>query len=383
MPSYLRKSGGDVLNEVMQKILRQTPITSMSPGSIARAFAEAFSTEVGDLYEIMDYNLNQNLLSTATGSALDLIGSLYSVQRKTVSNIEAIDKQLGSFYFYLKNSVASDVTIPKGTKVYTNATGFVGQRFSYYTVEVVVIPAGRTKAYASLLPNFSDTSFTAGANTLTLHDYPSSVNAIVYCTNPKEISAQNGYETDDSYRTRIIKKIRVAASGTAEAIRFAALEISGVREATITQAPYGMGSAELVIVPEQNGDVAQIVANASAAAQARRPIGTRLFIKTPTTKSLDVSVDLIIPGATSAQLVETVIKRATVGINRYLNSLLPGKPLVYNRFISVIIDSSDVVKDVIIKSLVLNGTEIMRRNYQTSNDEQIVPGAITVKVATS
>jgi hypothetical protein len=57
--------------------------------------------------------------------------------------------------------------------------------------------------------------------------------------------------------------------------------------------------------------------------------------------------------------------------------------LVYNRLISIIIDSSEVVKDVIVKSLTVNGVEIMRRNYKPDDDQQLIPGNITVQVATS
>ena len=286
------------------------------------------------------------------------------------------------FSNYLNSPTSSDVTIPKGTKIYTNMSSLVGRRFSYSTTENVVIPAGRTRAYASIIPNFTDTTYTAGVGSLTLHDFPSSVTALVYCVNPKEIPVQFGYETDDAYRVRIIKQIRVTSSGTSEAMRFAALSSSGVRDVSITQLPYGMGSVEIVIVPDQNGDVNQIVANATAAIEAVRPSGIRLFIKTPTTQAVDINVSLIVPVVTSSQLIETIVKRATTGVTRYLNSLLPGKPLVYNRLVSTIIDSSDSVKDVVINNLKVNGTEILRRNYQPGANEQLTPGNIRVSLAT-
>jgi hypothetical protein len=38
---------------------------------------------------------------------------------------------------------------------------------------------------------------------------------------------------------------------------------------------------------------------------------------------------------------------------------------------------------VIVKSLTVNGVEIMRRNYKPDDDQQLIPGNITVQVATS
>lgn len=383
MPAYFRKNSGEILREALSKLQQNTPITSISQGSIARALTEAITTEIGDLYDIMDYNLNQNLLATATGSALDMLGRLYNVERKTVSNLAAIDKQLGSFLFYINAPILSDIVIPKGTKVFTDASSFIGTRHSYSTSQETTIAAGRTRAYTGLTPNFVDTVFTAGVNTLTLHDYETTTTVQVFCTNPKEISQQMSYETDDNYRSRIIKSIRVASGGTIEAIRFAALAINGVREVRVRQAPYGMGSFEAIVVSEQNGNTAQVLANARAAIETVRPMGIRMFVKAPTTIAVDVNVSLIMPGANIASLSEQAIKRANVGISRYINSLLPGNILVYNRLLAVIIDSSESVKDVIVKSLTVNGAEILRRNYKPTEEQQLIPGNITVTVASS
>jgi uncharacterized phage protein gp47/JayE len=383
MPAYLKKNDGEILNEVLQKLVKNTPFTSVSPGSLIRAFAEAISTELGDIYDIMDYNLNQQLVSTATGSALDALGVLYNVTRKTINNMAAIDKQLGAFIFYLDTPVNFDVKIPNGTNVYTDAQSYIGRRFSYHTDAEVTIAAGRTRAYAGLIPNFSDTVFTAGAGSITLHDMPNSPNAIVRCTNPKEIGQQLTFETDDAYRLRIIKNVRVTTGGTLEAVRYAGLAVTGVRDLRVRQTPYGMGSFEVIVVPERNGSQDQILAAATAAVEAVRPLGTRVYIKSPTGKALDISVDLIMVGASSTALSAAAIKRVQVGVARYFNSFLPGNPLVYNRLISIILDASELVKDVIVRNLSVNGVEIMRRNYQPADDEQIVPGNITVGLAVS
>lgn len=383
MPTYYRKNGGDILRQMIEKLQSQTPVTSIAPGSIARALAEVTSSEMSDIYDIMDYNMNQNLLSSATGSALDLLGSLHNVERKTVNNLAAVDKQMGAFYFYLEAPVMVDVVVPANTSVYTDATSFQGRRFSYLTTQAATITAGRTKAYTALRPNFTGAVSTAGPRTLVLHDFQEPPGITVFCTNPKEIAQQIGYETDDAYRVRIIKEIRVQSGGTQQAVRFAALSITGVREVKLRQNPYGMGSFEAIIIPEREGDTNQIFTAAVAAMEVARPMGVRMFAKQPTTVTLDASIELIIPGAGLTNFADTAARRAETGIRRYLNSLLPGNPFLYNRMIAIILDSSDSVKDVIIKSLGINGIEIMRKSYQPAEDEQIIPGNISVTIATA
>lgn len=383
MPAYLRKSKAEILTAALTKLAKNTTITAVSPGSIARALTETLTSELGDMYDIMDFNLNQNILSTATGSALDMLGSLYGTARKSLTNIAAIDKSLGAFYFYLSNTYGSNVTIPKGTNIYTDVSSYTGQYFSYSTTADITIPAGYIKAFASITPNFTDSVGTAGPNTLISHDFTSPVGVTVLCTNPKSVSAQIGYEDDETYRARIIKSIRVRAGGTLEAVRFAGLNVIGVRDIQIRTAPYGMGSFEAIIVPDQNGDTIQTVTLASAAMDRVRPMGVKMFVSQPSDVPFETAIDLIISAADIRQVSDAAIQRAKTGVIRYLNSLLPGAPIVYNTLIRTILDSHDLIKDVLVKTYKINGAEVLRRNYQPAAGEQIVPGNITITVAVS
>lgn len=383
MPAYIRKSRSEILNAALTKLQKNTSITATSPGSVARALTEAITTELGDMYDIMDFNFNQNLVSTATGSALDMLGSLYGTTRKSLTNLATIDKALGAFYFYLSNTFASNILIPKGTNVYTDVSSYTGQHFSYSTTADVTIPTGYYKAYASLVPNFTDSVGTAGPNTLVVHDFTSPIGVTVLCTNPKSISAQIGYEDDETYRARIIKSIRVRSGGTLEAVRFAGLNTVGVRDIKIRTAPYGMGSFEALIVPDQTADTIQAITLASAAMDAVRPMGVKMYVSQPANIPFEMSVDLIIPASSVNQVATTAVQRARTGILRYINNLLPGAPIVYNTLIKTILDSSDLIKDVIIRRYTVNGVEILRRNYQPADNEQIVPGNITAQVAVS
>ena len=108
-----------------------------------------------------------------------------------------------------------------------------------------------------------------------------------------------------------------------------------------------------------------------------------MYTKLPSTVSVDIRVDLIMPGASITSIAQQATRRAEVGIQRYINSLLPGSPKVYNKMIAIILDSSDIIKDVIVKSYSVNGQEILRRNYQPAVDEQVIPGEIQATAATA
>ncbi len=374
MPAYLKKSQNEITLQALTKLQRDTPITAIGPGSIARALVESVSMQMGDLYDILDYNITQTLVSTATGSALDMLGQLYQIERRGINDLATIDKKIGSFIFYLANPHASDIVIPQGTNVYTDATTYIGRRFSFSTADQNIIPAGRTRVYASLIPNFVDSVYTAGRDTLVIHDFPSPPGTTVYSTNPKSISPQPTMENDEQYRLRIIKGIRVASSGTLEAVRFSGLNVTGVRDVRIRQAPYGMGSFEAIIVPERGNSSPDTMRRAQMAMDQVRPVGVRMFMKIPTELLLNISVDIVAPGANTDPMRDTVISRASVAISRYVNSLLPGSELVYNQLLQLIMESTETVKDVMISKFSVDGNEILRRNFRPAENEQIVLG---------
>ncbi len=383
MPAYLKKTTSEILSQALQKIQNDTNITFVGPGSVARALAEAITGEIADLYDLMDFNTSQTVISTATGSALDMLGKLYDTPRKLISDVAAVDKRMGSFIFFLSVPHSADITIPEGTNVYTDKTTYMGRRFSFTTTDAVTIPRGRTRAYASIKPNFIDSVYTAGANTLTLNDFVSPANATVYCTNPKPIASSNMYETDEQYRVRLIKSIRVAVGGTMEAVRFAALNISGVRDVKIRQAPYGLGSFEAIIIPERNETTTAVMNAASEAMTNRKALGVRMFVKPPVYVPLDLTLDIISPGAVMFQTREEVVRRASVAIARYITNLLPGGELVYNQLMQLIMDSSELISDVNVRNIRVKGQEILRRNYRPADDEQIIQGQISVTIAAS
>lgn len=382
MAIYVKKNKADILRSALRKIESNTSVRSTGPGSVARAFAESITTEIGDLYDALDFNLAQSVLSTASGRALDLIGSLYGVTRRTLTDLATIDAQVGNFYFYIESPHNEIITIPSGTLVYSSASdSFVGNQLSFVTTEVVTIPVGRTRVFTSIRPNYSDSVFTAGAGTLTIHSFVSPIGKPVRCTNPKPIAPQPGYEQDDEFRVRIIKSIRVSSSGTNEAVRFAALGVFGVRDAKIRTTPYGLGSFEIIVTPEDNNIVQTVLTNATEVVNRVRPVGVRMFVKAPETTPMDVSASLILAPGLTTQDVSITSNRVRNTITRYLNTLLPGSSLVYNRLIQEILDTSDVIRDVQITKYAPNGIETLRRNLTTAEDEQIIPGRIEVTVA--
>lgn len=378
MAIYARKRRADILRDALWQLEKQTPIKAVSPGSVARAFTEAISEQLGDMYDALEFNLAQSVLTTSSGSALDMIGRMYGMNRKTLSDFATIDAQTGAFYFYIDNTYPYDITIPSGTRIYTSVDSFIGRQIRYVTVSDVTIYAGRTRVYAAIKPESIEGVFPVPVDSLVAHDAVSPAGTIIRCNNPKPISPQPGFENDDNFRLRISKEIRVASAGTVDAVRFAGLAVAGVRDIRIRQAPYGMGTFEAMIVPEEDVIATTTLAAAKVAMDSVRPVGVRMIMTQPKAVGTDFTATILL---SSGSVDANMVSAATNAVRRYLNSLLPGETLIYNKLIQEIMDVSTRIRDVQVTKFAPNGVESVRRNFTPKDNEQVIPGTIIINLA--
>lgn len=379
--AFMIKTEQQILQRVLQKLERDTPITSTGAGSVARAFAEAITSELGDFYKILDFNFNLESVSTAQGRALDLFGELYNIPRKTLSSVATIDASLGSFYFFVDTPAPSTIVIPIGTRIFTNAAGLGGLAFTYQLVNPVVITQGRTRSFGTIQPLFADSVYTAGVNTLTAHDFTGApLGTTVKCTNPKPISAQTGFEADDDYRIRIIQAVRTASGGTSNSLRLAGLGVAGVRDIVVRETPYGLGTFETIVIVETQAIAPTVLQNVQTVINGLRPVGVGFFIREP--NKVPFSITANVPVSSIPNLdVDSLNSRVQIGLIRYLNTLVIGSPLVYNQMIQSIFNvAPDIIIDVVLTSFQANGQEVVRRNYVPKTDELIIPGEINLAV---
>lgn len=386
---YLKKDRDEILRNALRKLEQTTPITAIGPGSVARSIAEIVTAELGDFYEVLDFNTAMSVISTASGRSLELIGKLYNVQRKELGDIATLNEQKGSFYFQLSSPHNESITIPQGVSVYTDSDTYIGRRFSYRTTEDAFIAAGRLRSYVPLRPKFNDSVFTAGKNTLTEHDFDDSgLPVTVTCTNPKPIAPQRGYETDEQLRERIVKAVREFGGGTVDALRSAILRIDGVRDVRINSGKYGLGSVETLVVPQSRDNLNNksrdnlnnIRVQATREANKVAAAGIRLIVSEPDMLPVSTTVKIRIRPLANVEPSGTA-RKVEIALQRFLNQHLPGDRLVYNQLLAEILDASDAIADAQIQSLRVDGSEIPRRNYSPDNDAQIVPGTISVDFA--
>ena len=379
MPTINTKTKEEIVSRILSALEKNASISATSPGSIARAFAESFGAEMFYLYESFKEAINQTNLSTASGRSLDLIGQLYNVQRKTISDQLIFDRSTANIEFFLDIASSGDVIIPKGTLVYNDVGSFSSAQYSYTLVGDVVILSGLKKGYGAVQPNFQSNDYVASVGSLTRHNYISAPGSLVFCSNPKEIYPVLNSESDDNYRRRIISSVKINATGTAEALRFAALSVKGVKDIRVKEASYGLGSCDVIIVPEVAGNIGVIPQTVTNTIAPIRPIGIRMNVSMAEPVDYSLQAVITLPYGTGENLRIGVQNQATIFVKRYLNSLTIGDSVSIQEVEARIRLSSDLVKAVNITAASAKGVNVNRKDFRPSSErEYIVAGNINI-----
>lgn len=369
MVSVNIKSKEQMLVATLNALQKNAGISAISPGSIARAFAEAIHSEISDLYNSLKVSIEQSNLSTASGINLDMIGTLYNVQRRTISSELVPERVTGNIEFYLNTTHSSTVTIPKGTLVYNDATAFSSTQYQYELSSDVVIATGNTRAYSSVKAKFADNNVTAARNTLVRHNFISPPGIVVYCNNPKEVYSSLNSESDDNYRRRIVSAIRGSASGTAESVRFAALSVKGVRDVKIREASLGVGTCDIVVIPETQAGISIMSQLVYEKIKAVKPVGINMNLRVATKKLVDVSATLTLREGTTGAIARSVENQSKIFLNRYLNSLTIGDSVSISEIERQMKLSSELIMSVTVGNIKVDNRNIPNKDYRLSDDK--------------
>lgn len=358
MPIYGIKNKSDILVTVLNALQKDAGVSAIYPGSVARAFAEAFSSEISDLYEALRFNITQGDLMTASGRNLDLIGDLYGITRRNVSEYSSQDRESFNIQFFIDKPHSSDVTIPAGTLVYNDVSNFITKQYSYKLAGNVIIGRGSTRAYGRVEPNFTDNAYVAPVNTLTKHNAFAPAGVVIFCLNPKEVYSNTSSESDSNFRRRIIASIKSKAVGTLESVRFAALAVKGVRDVRIREGTYGVGSCDVIIVPEIATDIANLPQRVMIAVNSVKPVGVRFNIRIAEKVSVNIDATIRMPMGVSQTLIDGVRNQSIIFVKRYLNSLTIGDPVSISEIERQIKASSDYIQSCYIREMSADGVEL-------------------------
>lgn len=379
MPIVYTKTKTEILGRMLQSLEKNAGITATYPGSIARAFAEAVAVEVGDLYDALKFAVNQTSIATASGRSLDLIGELYGVRRGSITQEAEQERMSYNIEFYISAPTSSDIVIPQDTIIFNDVTEFAERQYQYRLANSVTIVAGTTRVFGRVQPSFTSQDYTAAKNTLTRHNFVSTEGTIVYCSNPKEVYSMVGMEGDDNYRRRISMSIKEKSYGTAESLRLNALAVAGVRDVRIRESSYGLGSCDIIVVPESQTIDPLFVQTLTDNLSGRKPVGIKLNIRIAERVPISLVASIVLPQGLSSTAVSAIEGQANTFVKKYLNSFTIGSTLSFADLESAIRSSSDFIKSVNVLSVTARGQEVPKGAFRLNSErEYMIAGTTSI-----
>jgi hypothetical protein len=158
-----------------------------------------------------------------------------------------------------------------------------------------------------------------------------------------------------------------------------ALSIKGVRDVRIREASFGLGSCEVVIIPEVAGNVGIIPSLVAGAIEQVRPIGIRMSMAIATPIEYSVNATITLPYGTAENLRVGIENQAAIFVKRYLNSLTVGDTASIQEVERQIRIASDLIRSVNVTNASASGVNVNKKDFRPSGEKQyIVSGEINI-----
>lgn len=369
-----KQTYSDMVRESLRFLSENTNITYFGPGSVAKALVEATNLEVSKLQDFILSSQENGFLSTAGGIYLDLFGEMLGVQRiserKASSSISD-----GSVRFYVDSgtlgsrlpnpSNPSQGLIPKNTTIST-ANGNV----TFTVTADVPFPINAKSAYVPVICDSNGSTFNVGSNQLVKHSLS---NTTVKVTNDISITSGSDVESDAEYRFRLAKAMTAKFGANSTAVQIAASSQAGVSRAELLPYSRGVGTFDVLIVPQGNRLQDSVKQNVRRAVEAVTAYGISPRIIEPDYIRICIVVQLQFNTGTSEGEKEVARSSAQNAILRYLGNIPMGGEIIINQLRSVIINSSKYIKDFKIIEFCTNGDPRVIANLKLAPNELVIP----------
>ena len=386
---FVKRDADKILSSMLERVKSETNISVTTPGSVARTLFEIIADELALDYNYFDTNMQQLFLSSASGEALDKIGTLFGVTR--TSTTTSVSSNSGSVYFYLNSSAdhvpgtadmtaSSPVSIPTGTLVSTQSISIGYNPVVWKVSATGTIPTGAYLAYVSVEP-VNSIQKTVGAGTVLFHNLDATLFPDVYVYNKRDLETDNTTETDSNYRYRISKTIREIGTGNQVALRLAGLSVTGVKDVKVLPLAEGAGTVSVLVVLEKPGtsDGTTAFNQAGTAIRNVASAGDVVFVERPTELPVTITGSILMRTGAPSSEVKTAVQQSII---RYLGTLSIGDPIIYSRLIADAMNVSPDIREFAIDDggFTVGGNVVARTNYRPKENEQVYPqtGGITI-----
>ena len=339
-----------LLVEIVNKVLDNTDLSAVTtPGSVVRTLAEVFAKYFTNLYDYITFISRNAYLDTADTYHLNLIASLFNLDRLDSTFAHDISKANVRFFIDpIFNYTASDLvdlipddvtedtidrtnhsfTILQGTSIYNK-----DKTKEYSTLENIEFAGADTEQFVNVLATETGDISNVGIGELSVHGIKEnqielySIADYILVENLQPIVNGQNLESDENFRYRLKNRINQLIASNSMEIRLAALSVPGVADVTIKRHANGIGTTS-VLVFGTSPIVPDGVLNAvSEACNRVASAGEKVKVIAPLYRSIHMCIDLTYDTKNQTYInnAKTTVKNKIIDyINNVENDLIIG-----------------------------------------------------------
>jgi len=367
-----KRNSSQITQSAIRNLVANTDLTFFGAGSIAKNIVEAVAREIELLYDAVDLNLSMSRLSTASGAFLDIIAGQFGITRfgNTSGVILAEDRVVrmyvrsGRLVDHLPGSTSgTQGSIPEGTTISTR-----DNNVTYTVPSQVVVSPSATSVFVPLVPsdpgNGSANNVAAGA--LVRHSLD---NRNILVENLSSLIVSSDPESDDELRLRVSRHVNSRSPGSRTAVMEAAFAFPGVSDIKVHPYKHGAGSFEILVVPTGTRTSPNVLENVSTAVKSVVPYGIRVSVRGPDVLPIGLSIQVVRDTGALRTTAITDKENVRRSLRAYIGSIPMGGELIMNRVRSLVLDSSNSIKDLRIRQFMIDCRPHLISNYRLRPDE--------------
>lgn len=363
-----------MVRDALTYLIRNTDITYLSEGSIARAMVEATSLEVSRLQDFILSQVDKAFLSTSSGLYLDLFGEMLGLPRyrDRVAVVEADDKAIrfyvtsGTLGSRLQSASNPSLAVIPARTTIQNSSGSV----VYTTINDTIFPASAKQVYVAATAETPGAAYNVGANQLVIHSLG---NSEILVTNDTSITVGADIEPDSEYRFRLSKAMTARYGSNSTAVQLAAISQPGISRVELLQYSRGAGTFDVLLVPQGNRVTRAVLDNTRRAVEQVTAFGVSPRVIEPEYLPFKIAIQLSYKEGTQSGQKLAARNSAQSAILTYLSSIPLGGEVVINQIRSAVLTANSNIRDLQIIELCIDGQPRVIRNIKLRKDEIVLP----------
>jgi uncharacterized phage protein gp47/JayE len=363
-----------MVNDAIEYLVKNTDITFLTDGSMAKAFVETNCLEVSRLQDYVSEVFKNAFINTATGFHLDLWGETLGLPRITGRRASA-NIEDGAVRFYVTSGTlgtrlpnpinSTQGIIQAGTRIY-NTT----RSISYTVLNDVAFPKNAKTVSVPVIASDNGSEYNVGANQLTLHNLDTND---VYVINDLAISSGADIESDQEYRFRLSRAMSSRFGNNPAAIEVASMVSPGVASSKLMQYSRGAGTYDVLLVPRGNKLTPSAIAQTNRALEQVTSYGISFKVREPEYVPIRIALQIIYKTGVASGKKQTISAQVQSSVLAYIGTIPMGGELVINQLRSVVMSVDTDINDIKILELYVNCRPRTLRNIQLREDELFIP----------